>query len=331
MSNSGKTGAVGGFSTSSPAMENRTPATQGEVPEQARQRFEEAMGKEESQKDNTGDREKNREADGPGQEKAGPFSAIFSRGKEAASPSTPKSGPAEPENPQPFQNKEQPLPPPGAKGQQPSGPRLFGQQQPETPLTTAQRNVGPPLLEAPPRAMAEPPAKPLGALGQEAEKAFAPKEKKKEGKEGALSGPGIFSGDALLASLQGMRPEAAPEAPAPAAIRESSELAASLAERILASGPDAARQEVRISLKDSVLPDTEIIIRREGEQLRVTLVTANASSHQTLVGAQHELRDSLSAMGESVSVEVQLKGGGDDADSSGRQSRGRDYMDEGQS
>jgi hypothetical protein len=95
----------------------------------------------------------------------------------------------------------------------------------------------------------------------------------------------------------------------------------------------AAGGEVRIALKDSVLPDTEIILRQEGERLVVQLVSGNSVSLDALRLAQEDLRGKLLALDQDVSVEVLDSRNRENGDSghsghSGRRSRGLDYFPE---
>jgi type III secretion system needle length determinant len=137
--------------------------------------------------------------------------------------------------------------------------------------------------------------------------------------------PPPFSGDALLRGLGGSyalleTQAAASDAPA---------LAAELAERILVDADNRiAGGEVRITLKESVLPDTEILLRQEGERLVVQLASGNPASLDALRLAQEDLRDKLLALDRDVSVEVLDNRNQENGDSghSGRRSRGLDYF-----
>jgi type III secretion system needle length determinant len=146
---------------------------------------------------------------------------------------------------------------------------------------------------------------------------------------------GMFSADSILRSMQGNNSVHESGAVAASPHIQPENLAAELADRILVSKSDtnADTAEVRISLKDSVLPDTEIILRREGEQLKVILLTANASSHQTLLDATPALRELLAkqnnASSEQVSVEVSLRGDNQQDGRQNQRSRGLDYLADG--
>jgi type III secretion system needle length determinant len=160
----------------------------------------------------------------------------------------------------------------------------------------------------------------------------APEEKKQfragSGAPDAQDGPPLFSGDALLRGLGENYALLATDAVSSPGLPEQS-LATELVERILVARADQAGEsrEVRISLKESVLPDTEIILRRDGEKLIVSLLTDNASSHQVLLRAQRDLHEKLLALDAEATVEVLWRDGGQTGDdaSSGR-SRGLDYL-----
>jgi type III secretion system needle length determinant len=138
-----------------------------------------------------------------------------------------------------------------------------------------------------------------------------------------------FSGDALLRSMGGSYAPLEANAVSPAA-SDSSTLTAQLVDRILVAKADQAEGkggEVRLTLKNSLLPDTEIILRREGEKLLIALNTGSVSSQQVLLGASQDLREKLLALEKEVSVEVGLREkGGDGGENSSRRSRGLDYF-----
>ena len=98
-----------------------------------------------------------------------------------------------------------------------------------------------------------------------------------------------------------------------------------LVERILVSAEDG-RQEVRLTLSDRILPGTEIILSRTPEgMLSVALHCTDASSFQTLVASQFDLKKRLEEhemAAVEVSVDIQQEDG--DAD---RRSRGYFALD----
>lgn len=80
----------------------------------------------------------------------------------------------------------------------------------------------------------------------------------------------------------------------PPAASELRALAEAIAERLLVSDGDApGGQEVRIRLKDGVLPGTEVRLRREGGRLVVEFVCANADSLRFLDAQRAGLADVL--------------------------------------
>ena len=93
-----------------------------------------------------------------------------------------------------------------------------------------------------------------------------------------------------------------------------------LADQIQVSAKDAVNgAEVRISLKDNVLPGTEIRIQRHGGELTVTMNTTSAEAGNFL--AQHEanLQKMLAERFSNDKVQVNINmSGGDNQDSDGR-------------
>ncbi|MDR0466700.1 MAG: hypothetical protein LBH94_05025 [Deltaproteobacteria bacterium] len=142
--------------------------------------------------------------------------------------------------------------------------------------------------------------------------------------------PPPFSGDALLRGLGASFAPLETLTATPVLTRDAAALATELAERILVNANNRAGVEVRISLKDSVLPDVEIILRQDGERLVVRLVGGNPASLDVLRLSQNELRDKLLALGRDISVEVQDSRNMEAGDNghSDRRSRGLDYFTE---
>lgn len=139
----------------------------------------------------------------------------------------------------------------------------------------------------------------------------------------------LFSGDALLRSLGSSYASSTQAVQTAGPVTDTQALAADLAERILVNTDNKAGSgEVRIALKDSVLPDTEIILRQDGNRLVVQLASGNASSLQTLHAAQRDLQDKLQSLGMESSVEVlDSRGDGTADQGQDRRSRGLDYME----
>ncbi len=108
------------------------------------------------------------------------------------------------------------------------------------------------------------------------------------------------------------------EAPAPLAEADLD----SLVQRILVSTPESGGHEVRISLSDSVLRGTEIVLQRGPDgMLLVSLNTTDAASFQTLVSAQDELKRALESR-ESGNVRVDVRRDGENGNDAERKSRG---------
>jgi type III secretion system needle length determinant len=152
------------------------------------------------------------------------------------------------------------------------------------------------------------------------------------GKKEDNSNPASFSGDALLQSLgksfATLESQGVFAASASANV-DAASLATELAERVLVNTNNgAADSEVRITLKEAVLPDTEIILRREGERLIVQLASGNPASLDALRQAQEDLRNKLLTLNQDVYVEVLDNRGQESADNehADRHSRGLDYF-----
>jgi hypothetical protein len=141
--------------------------------------------------------------------------------------------------------------------------------------------------------------------------------------------PPPFSGDALLRGLGGAYAPLETQAITPSPALDAPALAAELAERSLVNTDNrAAGGEVRITLKESVLPDTEIFLRQEGGRLVVQLVSGNPASLDTLRLAREDLRSKLLPLDWESSIEVLDNRNQEHGDSghSGRRSRGLDYF-----
>jgi type III secretion system needle length determinant len=103
-----------------------------------------------------------------------------------------------------------------------------------------------------------------------------------------------------------------------------------LVDRILVSDPaHSADNEVRLMLNDSLLADTEIVLKRSNDGLlSIHISTSNADSLQTLAAARNDLHQALNAV-EEREVRLEISGGessssSNDADDRDRRSRG--YM-----
>jgi type III secretion system needle length determinant len=85
---------------------------------------------------------------------------------------------------------------------------------------------------------------------------------------------------------------------APVDAPRTEEMVERLVAQILVSDPsgDQTNREVRLMVRDSLLPDTEIRLARGADGLlRVTLATDRSDAFQTLVAAQTELKAALDA------------------------------------
>ncbi|MDR2436368.1 MAG: hypothetical protein LBD33_03630 [Puniceicoccales bacterium] len=101
-----------------------------------------------------------------------------------------------------------------------------------------------------------------------------------------------FGGDAILGSLHTSSEfHKAEAAKAEKQVNIIKSVGTEIAERILASTAALnAKQEVRITLKNSVLPSTEIILAKDGKMLSVDFFTSASASASLLSSKQAELR-----------------------------------------
>ncbi|MDR3273975.1 MAG: flagellar hook-length control protein FliK [Puniceicoccales bacterium] len=104
-----------------------------------------------------------------------------------------------------------------------------------------------------------------------------------------------FGGDTILSSLRAsseFHQAEAVKAEKRAGIIKS--VGREVAERILASSAALnAKQEVRISLKNEILPNTEVIVSKDGKMLSVDFYTSASESASLLASKQAELRAHL--------------------------------------
>ncbi len=136
-------------------------------------------------------------------------------------------------------------------------------------------------------------------------------------------------GDALLASLGGIQPQArtGETQAAPAVQGLDSALTDKLVDRILVSSPESGQGEVRIALKDDLLPGTEVRIQRGADgSLSVRFVTDNPVSERLL--GKEQLSSLQNALGQTMQTEVRVQtvrtdgSMSSEADSGGQQNRG---------
>lgn len=146
--------------------------------------------------------------------------------------------------------------------------------------------------------------------------------------------PGAAGSPDALSLLNAQAPDEAAGVSAPQKL-DTARLEA-IADQILVSSREAGSsgaEEVRIRIREGVLPDTEIrLIRDVSGRLVVHVATGDAQTFQTLVAARNDLADALSATepkGVAVFVDRNDRSGADD-DASGRRSRGLENDDESQ-
>lgn len=143
--------------------------------------------------------------------------------------------------------------------------------------------------------------------------------------------PAFGFGDAILRSLGGSAEASAAKGAAGVTASDSiNQLADQVASRILVSDTQYTGQmEVRIQLKDSILPGTEVQITQVNGEVQIKLVTESNQSFDVLStnaeALKTQLKDRLD--GKNVQVEVSMQnnsdGGGD-----GRSRNRRDLNDE---
>lgn len=106
-----------------------------------------------------------------------------------------------------------------------------------------------------------------------------------------------------------------------ASVKEVNAALQKMADQIHVSAKDAVNgAEIRISMKDSVLPDTEIRIMRNAGELTVTLNTKSAEANNFLASHEASLQKSLSEKfaGEKINVNINLSGGDNPEDGRSR-------------
>lgn len=103
-----------------------------------------------------------------------------------------------------------------------------------------------------------------------------------------------------------------------------------ICDRVLVSEKSIeGRQEVRISLKESVLPDTEIRIKREADGLSIEMISGSSDARQLLKENVQGLQNLLhQKLGEKVQVAVMGAGQSDGASGQGRSRQRRDAYEE---
>jgi len=96
-----------------------------------------------------------------------------------------------------------------------------------------------------------------------------------------------------------------------------------IANQILVSNPEFSnKDEVRIVLKESFLPETEIRIRKESDGISVEFITKSEDSFRFLSPHTDSLRTVLEdRLGAQVNVQLQFSGSGEQQDGRSRQRR----------
>ena len=150
------------------------------------------------------------------------------------------------------------------------------------------------------------------------------KDQQKEGgqgdaqhREGAMTELGMMRGsDAQIKADVQIR-----EMQQAASVKEVNTALQKMADQIHVSAKDAVNgAEIRISMKDSVLPDTEIRIMRNAGELTVTLNTKSAEANNFLASHEASLQKTLSEKfaGEKVNVNINMSGGDNPEDGRSR-------------
>lgn len=154
-----------------------------------------------------------------------------------------------------------------------------------------------------------------GAVGER-------KEKEQGGGEGQSNFGKDQSEQALASASQGQlkADNQIREMQQASSVKEINATLQKMADQIQVSAKDAINgAEIRISLKDNILPGTEIRIQRHGGELTVTLNTTSAEANNFL--AQHEasLQKSLAERFSNEKVQVNINmSGGDNQQNDGR-------------
>ncbi len=94
--------------------------------------------------------------------------------------------------------------------------------------------------------------------------------------------------------------------------KEVNEALNKLVDKIMVSSKDAVNgAEIRMTLKDNILPGTEIRLQRVAGALQVTMNTTSAESHNILAASEASLQKTLSErLGDKVQVNINMSGAG---------------------
>ena len=195
--------------------------------------------------------------------------------------------------------------------------------------------AGPETTDLDARAEGEAPG--LGRLGEAGDG-----EAGGDGDGGGSQSQSQSAGDAILNLLQANRPvsgAAGAQGPLPPAMRTIAEVADKIVDRILVSDKSLSGDgEVRLMLKDSVLPGTEVRILRHAGALQIQMVTQSTDAYRLLAEKQDNLQAFLTERlnDREVRVELNFKDQGADSGanrqgdqhSDGRSRHRRDLIEE---
>ncbi|MEO1525002.1 MAG: type III secretion HpaP family protein [Planctomycetota bacterium] len=135
----------------------------------------------------------------------------------------------------------------------------------------------------------------------------------------------ISLGDTILRTMTGSatNPEVGPARFAGSGeLDDVAQIVGQIADRILVAEPSAGDREVRIVLKDSVLPATEIRLSQAEGKLQLQFVTDSPVAQSILQNNHDALQTRLQGItGKSVAVTIGSDAGGNDA-SQDQRSRG---------
>ena len=144
------------------------------------------------------------------------------------------------------------------------------------------------------------------------------KKKKKHTPHEGIGGQTRTMGDAILRGLSG---EGKAEAVQP---KSDAERLQGMVDKVLVSASEADGKEVRIQLKESILPGTEIRMTRDDAGLKLQLLTSQQSSMNFLSDHKDNLQQTLAQrLSTDVQVDLSYQEGGD-----GRSRERRDMYEE---
>lgn len=133
-------------------------------------------------------------------------------------------------------------------------------------------------------------------------------------------------GDAILKALNNSQVAETQQTQSTA---EVGRLMDQIAERVLVSATSGADQEVRIQLKDTILPGTEIRLTQADGGLQVTMVTESPQAYELLNRHAEALQSRLEQRLDGRPVTVQVSTGAQSgADHQGRSRQQRDIVEE---